>query len=131
MEQLRLTYFWPLTEQIALDLDYQPCWDYANKLRESTLSNALSGQFLIAGVDGNTWSTAITNNLVNPTITFNSNGEERMKFDENGIQMTPGNQRAGYWAINGNDFRIYREQKPSYITRKATKFIFGWIWNDE
>lgn len=25
MEQLRLTYFWPLTEQIPLDLDYSEC----------------------------------------------------------------------------------------------------------
>lgn len=34
MEQLRLTYFFPLTEQPELDLDYTPCRKYEeNKLK--------------------------------------------------------------------------------------------------
>ena len=31
MRQLEIEYFFPLTEQIALDLDFKPCLDYAEE----------------------------------------------------------------------------------------------------
>lgn len=126
MYQLSIDYFWPLTEQIDLDLDYTPCTDYIEEQR-ARLALESSGNLLVGSSN---WITSAA--LTNPTITFTSNGSERMRFDESGIKMLPaGTTKAGYWAVNGNDFRIYRDKKPSWIARKATEAIFGWKWNDE
>lgn len=37
MQQLSITYFFPLTEQIALDLDYTPCMKYEEYKRKNSL----------------------------------------------------------------------------------------------
>ena len=34
MQQLEIEYFFPLTEQIALDLNFKPCADYAEEQRK-------------------------------------------------------------------------------------------------
>lgn len=31
MHQLEIKFFWPLTEQIPLDLDYTPCYEYSDE----------------------------------------------------------------------------------------------------
>lgn len=36
MQQLGLTYFWPLTEQPELDLDYTPCLKYEEHKRQDS-----------------------------------------------------------------------------------------------
>ena len=44
MQQLNITYFFPLTEQIELDLDYTPCKKYEeDKRKEASYSSVLSG----------------------------------------------------------------------------------------
>lgn len=35
----------------------------------------------------------------------------------------------GYWRING-DFQVHVTEKPSWLHRKMTKFLLGWIWVD-
>ena len=37
MQQLSITYFYPLTEQIELDLDYTPCLKYEEDKRKNSL----------------------------------------------------------------------------------------------
>ena len=51
MQQLEIKYFWPLTEQIPLDLDFTEC----NKPKLTEPINSI-GSYTITG-DG-TWSTA-------------------------------------------------------------------------
>jgi hypothetical protein len=34
MQQLNIEYFFPLTEQIPLELDFKPCTDYAEEQRK-------------------------------------------------------------------------------------------------
>ena len=130
MEQLNLQFFWSLTEQVPLDLDFTPCEEYQKqKVAETLKSSVTSGSFYIVGANGAaSWTAATTN----PTVMFTANGENRMKFDESGIKMLPGgDKKAGYWAVNGDNFRIYRERKPNVVTRKATQWVFGWKWKDE
>lgn len=53
MQQLNIQYFFPLTEQIPLDLDYTP----SNKYDEKKLQERIAGSVLIAGSNGTTWAT--------------------------------------------------------------------------
>lgn len=74
MEQLNITYFFPLTEQIALDLDYTPCKKYEEyKLKDSLyVGNRLnqwgltSGSVLMSNGSDLTWSTASV--ITDPTL---------------------------------------------------------------
>jgi hypothetical protein len=38
-------------------------------------------------------------------------------------------QYVGCWEISGN-FYVYVIKKPSWLHRKMTKFLLGWIWKD-
>jgi hypothetical protein len=58
MQQLEIQYFFPLTEQIPLDLDYTP----SNKYDEKKLQERIAGSVLIAGGTGTAWAT-ISNNI--------------------------------------------------------------------
>ena len=48
MQQLEIKFFWPLTEQILLDLDYTPCEEYKEEQRKKTLDNSVvsTGNFV-------------------------------------------------------------------------------------
>ena len=69
MQQLNIQYFFPLTEQIDLDLDFKPCIDYAEEQRKKqtytgyTLNNW-------NGTGATAWTT-ISNNIGNPSFTIN------------------------------------------------------------
>lgn len=43
MIQIPIEYFYPLTEQIELNLDYTPCEQFARKKREEQLANSVIG----------------------------------------------------------------------------------------
>jgi len=58
MNQLEIQYFYPLTEQIPLDLDYTPSIQYQNEKREELLSNCI---LISTGGNGTVWATI--NNL--------------------------------------------------------------------
>lgn len=65
MQQLEIQYFFPLTEQISLDLDYRPSYDYEAKKR----ADMIAGSVLMAGGTGVTWAT-VSNNLGEPSFTI-------------------------------------------------------------
>jgi len=74
MQQLEISYFFPLTEQIPLDLDFTLTEKYIlDKRAEQARSSvsALSGTFLLSsGGNGATWAT-MSNNLGSPSFTIN------------------------------------------------------------
>ena len=73
MQQLNIDYFFPLTEQIPLDLDFTPCEKYIQDWRAEQLKNSVTlsaGQTLWA-FNGGTSYTTISNNLGNPSFTIN------------------------------------------------------------
>ena len=73
MQQLEIQYFFPLTEQIPLELEFKPCEEYAKLKQEEMWKNSCtitSGMGLMVGNGGTTWTT-ISNNLGNPSFTIN------------------------------------------------------------
>jgi hypothetical protein len=70
MQQLNIEYFFPLTEQIPLELDYEPSRLYAKELNRQRSIDGSSGQFLINGGTNSTWTTLSTN-LGSPSFTIN------------------------------------------------------------
>ena len=76
MQQLEIQYFFPLTEQIPLELDFTPCEEYNKKKQEEWAKSSVSvtsGQYLIAGnglTGATTWAT-INHDLGNPSFTIN------------------------------------------------------------
>jgi len=69
MQQLEISYFFPLTEQVPLDLNFKPCTDYDEEQRKKqnytgyTLNNW-------NGTGATTWTT-ISNNIGAPSFTIN------------------------------------------------------------
>jgi hypothetical protein len=63
--QLEIKYFWPLTEQIPLDLDYTNC--ERPKLYTSSGTT-------IQGTTGTTWVTAVSN--ITPSLVVNGDNVE-------------------------------------------------------
>ena len=75
MQQLEIQYFFPLTEQIPLDLDFTPSKEYETKLWEERAKSSVSitaGTGLVfasTGV-GASW-VSINHDLGNPSFTIN------------------------------------------------------------
>lgn len=67
-KQIQIEYFWPLTEQIELDLDYTRTKEYENeKNRKSVYSYGefgSTGQVIAMAATGTTWVTATFNGPV-------------------------------------------------------------------
>jgi hypothetical protein len=87
MQQLEIEYFFPLTEQIALELDYEPCKAYAKELNRQRCIEGSSGQLLLSdGTGYTTWSTV-----------------------PNTIAFKPEDDSVGYWELGtGFHFIIKR-----------------------
>lgn len=63
IEQLRLTYFWSLTEQADLDLDYTPCRQYEEEKRNQLIKNSVTanGDATVVLVGGGNVTTTFAN----------------------------------------------------------------------
>jgi hypothetical protein len=71
MQQLEIQYFFPLTEQMPLDLDFTLTEKYIlDKRAEQVKNSVTSGMVLSVGTGGTTWTT-ISNNLGTPSFTIN------------------------------------------------------------
>ena len=108
MQQLEIQFFWPLTEQIPLDLDYSPCDNYSKQLFGS-ITSVDSAALTISGDWGNiTTATNIAPNSFH-------------------IRDEPGS--VGYWEIT-EGMRAYKNEKPKYYIRYLTRILLGWVWKD-
>lgn len=112
MYQQEIKFFWPLTEQVDLDLDYTPCI----KFQEEKYANATSfpllagnGCVLAATSTGTTWASIAA-------------------VDQSFNIMPEGS--VGYWAISSNT-KLHRRERPCWLHQKMTKIFFGWEWNDK
>lgn len=107
MTQLEIEYFFPLTEQIRLDLDYTPCKEFEEEKRKKWLSQTMTVPFNSDGV----WSST-----VNTTPTF---------------QFKPNPECVGHWNIGDGSVQVWREKRPNWLHQKMTKVFFGWEWKDK
>jgi hypothetical protein len=70
MQQLDIQYFFPLTEQIPLDLDFKPCTDYDEEQRKKQI---YTGYTLNNwnGTSATTWATITNSDIGAPSFTIN------------------------------------------------------------
>lgn len=117
MQQLEIQYFFPLTEQIRLDLDYTPCEEYEKekirKIAETSRtmfgSNGLSLTVAAGGTGTVTWA------QVDPTY--------------QNFQVLP-DGAVGSWQVTPN-MTIGRKTKPKFLHRIFSKLMLGWEWKDK
>lgn len=114
MQQLCIEYFYPLTEQMDLNLDYKPCNEFEEQKRKAWIANSViggTGTYLMSGSNGVglTWAS------INATDTsFNIMPEGSV----------------GYWLISSNT-KLHRKERPNWLHQKMTKVFFGWKWEDK
>ena len=108
MQQLEIEYFFPLTEQIPLDLDYTPSKEYERQKQQEMWSSATSGQMLLSGGTGyTTWSTV-----------------------PNTISFKPEDDSVGYWEL-GEGFRFHNKKKPNWLNQKMVALLMGLKWKNK
>jgi hypothetical protein len=102
MKQLEIEFFYPLTEQIPLDLDFTESDEFRRELfrRETVSVLNHTGAYTTA-----------------PTATS--------------FHIQPSNNYVGHWEVSGKDFQIFRENRPSWLHRKFNQLLIGWVWVDD
>jgi hypothetical protein len=113
MLQLEIPFFYPLTEQISLDLDFTPSEQWIAEWRKrqwNTNTLATSGSVLIAsgGTGITSWSQPVTSSFV----------------------IKPSAKNVGKWEISDSMF-VYRPTKPNAVIRFMAKHLLGFKWHDE
>lgn len=105
MTQLEIQFFWPLTQQIPLELDYSDC----AKQQLWWPTTGSNGSLIASGDIGTTtWAQPQT------------------------IQFRPSPTSVGYWQIGDTDgIQMHSKIRPNWLNRKMTKLVFGWEWKDE
>jgi hypothetical protein len=111
MQQLEIEFFWPLTEQTELNLDFTPSEQWNEEWRKRQWNTtAISGSFLISngGTGITTWSQPVTTSFV----------------------VKPSTKNVGKWEISESMF-VYRPTKPNAVIRFMAKYLLGFKWHDE
>jgi hypothetical protein len=105
MQQLEIEFFWPLTEQIDLDLDYEPSRLYAKELNRQ---RSIEGNLLLSdGFSvGSSWAASNT------------------------IAFRPEDDSVGYWEL-GTGFCFYNKKKPNWLHQKMVALFMGLKWKDK
>ena len=111
MQQLEIEFFWPLTEQTTLDLDYTPCEEWRKKQSQFNIGG--SGNYLIS--NGHLTSTWTTVSCSQPITQF---------------VIKPSEKYVGKWEITEQMF-VYRPTKPNAVIRFFAKTLLGFKWHDE
>ena len=106
MKQTEIEFFWPLTQQLPLNLDYSPCELFFKEKQQyiGTITATNGSLGFIA--------TSLNN------VTLSNHYEIRKDSDS-----------VGYWEIT-DGFRVYQKKKPKYYIRQSTKILLGWVWKD-
>lgn len=114
MSQLEIPFFYPLTEQISLDLDFTPTEEWISEWRNRQWNTtALSGSFLISnGGTGVTSWTGATSSYQTEFV------------------IRPSEKNVGKWEITNHVF-VYRPTKPNAVVRFMAKYLLGFKWHDE
>ena len=111
MHQIEIHYFWPLTQQIPLDLDFTPSETWILEWRKrqwNTNTLATSVSVLIGDTGVTSWSQPVTNSFV----------------------IKPSTKNVGKWEISDSMF-VYRPTKPNALIRFMAKYLLGFKWHDE
>ena len=104
MQQLEIEYFFPLTEQIPLELDFSQCSPHQYYYRAQG----------IAGTHG----------PINTGMLYKAD------IVPNTIQFHPSNNSVGYWKV-GEGLQMHNKKKPSWLHQQMSKIFFGWKWENK
>jgi hypothetical protein len=110
MKQLELEFFWPLTQQIPLELDFTPSIRYQEEKNKNSFIGQ-TGVYAGAVLSSGGWTT-ISNSL--PPTT-----EVKISSDEKTV---------GKYRVGNSNFYIHMGEKPNAITRWAMKHVFSFHW---
>jgi hypothetical protein len=111
MQQLEISFFYPLTEQTLLDLDFTSTEEWIVEWRKrqwNTNTLATSGSVLIGGAGITSWSQPVTSSFV----------------------VKPSTKNVGKWELSESMF-VYRPTKPNAVIRFMAKHLLGFKWHDE
>ena len=109
MQQLEISFFYPLTEQIPLDLDFTSTEEWIAEWRKRQLNT--TGTLLTVGSGGTgitSWSQPVTSSIV----------------------IKPFAKNVGKWELSESMF-VYRPTKPNAVIRFMAKHLLGFKWHDE
>jgi len=109
MQQLEISFFYPLTEQISLDLDFTSTEEWIAEWRKRQWNT--TGTLLTVGSGGTgviSWSQPVTSSFV----------------------VKPSTNNVGKWEISDSVF-VYRPTKPNAVIRFLAKYLPGFKWRDE
>jgi hypothetical protein len=101
MYQQQIEFFWPLTEQIPLDLDFTE-----SEKPKLYFTTGVSGSVLTGGNGTTSWA-------VPQTIAFH-----------------PSNDSVGYWKV-GEGLQMHNKKKPNWLHQQMTRIFFGWKWENK
>jgi len=111
MHQLEISFFYPLTEQIPLDLDFTSAeeWIAEWRKKQTIINYTYTGSLLTVNSGGTTsWSQPVTSSFV----------------------IKPSTKNVGKWEISDSMF-VYRPTKPNAVIRFFAKHLLGFKWHDE
>jgi len=110
MQQLEIEFFWPLTQQTELDLDFTPSEQWIAEWRKRQWNTtATSGSFVVGGTGA---------------ITAGS------WYQPTAFVVKPSTKNVGKWEISEAMF-VYRPTKPNAVIRFMAKHLLGFKWHDE
>ena len=109
MKQIEIDYFWPLTEQITLDLDYTPSEQWISEWQRQKQCQSVNY------TNGSPITGAITTSSQLFTTSF---------------VVKASTKNVGKWEISDSVF-VYRSTKPNALIRHMAKYFFGFKWHDE
>ena len=113
MQQLEIQYFFPLTEQIALDLDFTPCEEYIKEQRRLALAHSMQGSVTSMMIANGFATGAVTSNCISYSL-----------------QFRPTEKSVGHWNVAEN-VQVHQENKPRWVVRKMSELLLGWKWKDK
>lgn len=109
MYQTEISFFYPLTEQTLLDLDFTSTEEWIAEWRKRQRNT--TGTLLTVGSGGTgitSWSQPVTSSFV----------------------IKPSVKNVGKWEITDSMF-VYRPTKPNAVIRFMAKYLLGFKWHDE
>lgn len=113
MQQIEISFFYALTEQISLDLDFTPCEQWITEWRKKQSANGTWTPLLISN-GGNICTGATTASSVMSSFVLRPDAKKQV----------------GKWEITDSMF-VYRPTKPNAVVRFFAKLLLGFKWHDE
>jgi hypothetical protein len=113
MQQLEFQFFFPLTDQIKLNLNFTPCEQWIEDWRNKQSANSTVDWTPLLISNGGIGVGSITSSPVMSSFV-----------------LRPEVKNVGKWEITNSMF-VYTSTKPNAVVRFFAKLLLGFKWHDE